>query len=527
MIVSSIDPGGTEARPRASIERAPGAASDPILQLRGVGKRFPGVRALQGVSLEIERGEAHVLLGENGAGKSTLINLLAGIYIADEGEITFDGEAYRPRSPMDAYRAGIRVVHQELSMLPHLTVAENLLFESLPRRYGLVNYPEMNRRAAALLAQVGLDISPTIPVGRLGVAQTQLVEIAKALCYDSKLLILDEPTATLTSKEIERLFGILKQLKAKKVTLIYISHRLHEIFEIGDRVTVLRDGQVVATRPLAGLAIADIVRMMVGRSIEAEQVFREDVKVGDEIVRVEGLRRSPSLPAVSFSVRRGEIVGVAGLVGSGRTEAMRAVFGADPSVAGRIVMDGTEVTISSPKDAVELGLCLLTEDRKSQGLLLGLSCVENITITDLAKVSHLGLLRRSAEQHAARGLVHELRIKTPSIFQTVRNFSGGSQQKVVIAKWLFRGAKVLICDEPTRGIDVGAKEEIYELLWNLAAAGRGILVVSSDLLELVGICHRIIVFARGRVVGEMKRADFDQQRILSLAYEEYDSRPGD
>jgi len=522
---ASIDPGRIESRQRAPLEPASAAPNDPILRLTGVGKRFPGVRALHGISLEIERGEAHVLLGENGAGKSTLINLLAGIYIADEGEITFDGRPYRPRAPTDAYRAGIRVVHQELNLLSHLTVAENLLFESLPQRHGIVNYPEMNRRASGLLAQVGLDISPTTPVERLGVAQTQLVEIAKALCYDSKLLILDEPTATLTSKEIERLFGILKRLKANQVTVIYISHRLHEIYEVGDRVTVLRDGQLVTTRPLKGLAIADIVRMMVGRSIKAEHVFREDVQVGAEILRVEGLRRSASLPPVSFSVHRGEIVGVAGLVGSGRTETMRAVFGADPSFAGRVLVDGTEVVIRSPQDAVEHGLCLLTEDRKNQGLMLGLSCVENITITDLAKVSHLGLLHRSAENSAASALVRELRIKTPSIFQTVRNFSGGNQQKVVVAKWLFRGAMVLICDEPTRGIDVGAKEEIYELLWNLAAAGRGIVVVSSDLPELIGICHRIVVFARGRIVGEMKRPEFDQHRILSLAYEEFEVEP--
>jgi ribose transport system ATP-binding protein len=383
----------------------------------------------------------------------------------------------------------------------------------------------MNRRAAALLRQVGLDIPPTIPVERLGVAQTQLVEIAKALCHESKLLILDEPTATLTSKEIVRLFGILRQLKANNVTIIYISHRLHEIFEIGDRVTVLRDGQVVATRPLAGLTIAEIVRMMVGHSINLERMFREDVQVGDEVLRVEGLRRSASAPEVSFSVRRGEIVGVAGLVGSGRTEAMRAVFGADPRFAGNIFVDGTPVTIASPQDAVRHGLSLLTEDRKNQGLLLGLSCVENITITDLAKVSHLGLLDRSAEQDAASALVDELHIKTPSIFQLVRNFSGGNQQKVVIAKWLFRGAKVLICDEPTRGIDVGAKQEIYDLLWNLAAVGRGIIFVSSDLPELIGVCHRIIVFANGRIVGEVPRAAFDQQRILSLAYEEYELEP--
>jgi ribose transport system ATP-binding protein len=505
--------------------QAPDGMVGTLLQLRGVSKHFPGVMALQSVSLDVARGEAHVLLGENGAGKSTLINLLAGIYAADAGNITFDGRPYRPRTPTDAYRAGIRVVHQELNLLSHLTVAENLLFENLPQRHGLVNYVEMNRRAAALLKQVGLDIPPTIPVERLGVAQTQLVEIAKALCHESKLLILDEPTATLTSKEIERLFGILRQLKANNVTIIYISHRLHEIFEIGDCVTVLRDGRVVATRPLAGLTIAEIVRMMVGHSIKAEHMFREDVQVGDEVLRVEGLQRSASAPEVSFSVRRGEIVGVAGLVGSGRTEAMRAVFGADPRSAGRIFVDGAPVAIASPQDAVRHGLSLLTEDRKNQGLLLGLSCVENITITDLAKVSHLGLLRRSAEQSAASALVDDLHIKTPSLFQAVRNFSGGNQQKVVIAKWLFRGAKVLICDEPTRGIDVGAKQEIYELLWELAAAGRGIIFVSSDLPELIGICHRIIVFANGRIVGEVPRARFDQQRILSLAYEEYDLEP--
>ncbi len=504
---------------------ATNADDGTLLQLRGVTKRFPGVVALRGVSLAIERGEAHVLLGENGAGKSTLINLLAGIYVADEGEIVLDGKPYRPLTPTDAYRAGIRVVHQELNLLPHLTVAENLLFENLPRRLGMVSYAEMNGRAAALLRRVGLDIAPTTPVERLGVAQMQLVEIAKALCYDSKLLILDEPTATLTAKEIERLFVILNQLKANNVTIIYISHRLHEIYEIGDRVTVLRDGQVVATRPLEGLAIPEIVRMMVGRGISAEHVFREDVTIGDELLRVEGLRRSARSPAVSFRVRRGEIVGVAGLVGSGRTETMRAVFGADPKFAGDIFIAGERVDIKSPRDAVRHGLSLLTEDRKGQGLLLTLPCVENITITDLAKVSHRGLLQPPAERAAAEALVDELHIKTPSIYQAVRNLSGGNQQKVVIAKWLFRGSSILICDEPTRGVDVGAKREIYDLLWDLAATGKGVIFISSDLPELMGTCHRIIVFAHGRIAGEVPRAAFDQQRILTLAYEEYDLEP--
>jgi ribose transport system ATP-binding protein len=495
---------------------------DPILTLQSVGKRFPGIVALNDVTFEIARGEGHVLLGENGAGKSTLIKLLAGIITPTDGEITFDGHPYRPRSPTDAYRAGIRVVHQELSMLSHMTVAENLLFESLPQRHGMVNYRAMNRRAAALLADVGLDISPTTIVSRLGVGEMQLVEIAKALCHDSKLLILDEPTATLTDKEVQRLFEILHRLKARQVTTLYISHRLPEIYEIGDRVTILRDGRHVATRPVKGLSIPDIVQMMVGHSIQEDDAFRADVKVSGTALRVDGLQLSKGAPQLSFSVGHGEIVGIAGLVGSGRSEAMRALFGADPKVAGRIEIDGAPVEIASPRDAVAHGLCLLTEDRKEQGLLLDMSCAENMTITHLDKVSSHGLLRREAERQAADALVADLRVKTPSVDYAVRNFSGGNQQKVVLAKWLFRGSKVLICDEPTRGIDVGAKAEIYGLLWDLAAADKGVLVVSSDLPELLSICHRILVFAKGRILGEVARPDFNQRKILSLAYEEYD-----
>ena len=300
----------------------------PILTLTGVGKRFPGVVALRGVTLAVARGEGHVLLGENGAGKSTLINLLGGVYAADEGEIAFDGKPYRPGTPTDAFRAGIRVVHQELSMLTQMTVAENLMFERLPQRRGIVDYRETNRRAAELLEEVGLDVAPSMQVSRLGVAQMQLIEIAKTLLFESKLLILDEPTATLTSKEVERLFEIVRRLKARGVTILYISHRLQEIAEVGDRVTVLRDGQLVATRPLAGLTIPDIVRMMVGRNVTDERAFRGDVAVSGEALRVVGLKRDERSPDVSFSLGKGEVVGVAGLVGSGRTEMARAIFGA-------------------------------------------------------------------------------------------------------------------------------------------------------------------------------------------------------
>jgi ribose transport system ATP-binding protein len=496
-------------------------ADTSILRLQAVGKRFPGVVALRDVSFEIARGSGHVLLGENGAGKSTLINLLGGVLQADDGAIWFDGATYRPASPLEAFKAGIRVVHQELNLLSNLSVAENLLFEQLPSRRGLVNFREMNRRAAELLAEVGLDVAPTTEVSRLGVAQMQLVEIAKALCHESKLLVLDEPTATLTVREVDRLFAILHRLKAKGVTTLYISHRLEEIHEVGDQVTVLRDGQHVTTRPLAGLGIPDIVKLMVGRAIADHGAICADPPSGGEALGVAGLKLTSDGPEISFSVGKGEVVGIAGLVGSGRTEAVRALFGADPKAAGTIRIEGREVDIASPKDAVSHGLCLATEDRKGQGLLLDMSCAENMTITDLTRVSRRGLLRRSSEYEAANRLVRELRVKTPSVDQAVRTFSGGNQQKVVIAKWLFRGPKTLIFDEPTRGIDVGAKAEIYELLRALAADGKGILVVSSDLPELMAICHRILVFSNGRIAGEVARPEFDQHRILSLAYQEY------
>ena len=495
--------------------------NDFLLTLERVSKSFPGALALDRISLTVARGETHIIVGENGAGKSTLIKLVAGVYVPDEGEILFDGARYHPKSPHDAQLAGIRVVHQELNLLAHLSVAENLMLEKLPRRFGMVDYGVLNKRAAALLAEVGLAIDPDLHVNELGVAQRQLVEIAKALCYESKLLVLDEPTATLTPPEIERLFAIIRKLRARGVTIIYISHRLHEIFEIGDRVSVLRNGKVVTTRAVGELTIADIMRLMVGREIDEEYIFDDRITPGDAVLRVTDLRHKRGMAGLSFEVRRREILGVAGLVGSGRTEAMRAAFGADPKASGTIELNGVVAEIESPKDAVRNGLCLLTEDRKGQGLLLDLPCDENITITDLRKISRLGILNRRTEDRIARELVGNLRIRMTSLEQLARNLSGGNQQKLVLAKWLFRGAAVLILDEPTRGVDVGAKREIYRLLWLLAADGKGIVVVSSDLPELIGICHRIIVFSKNRIVGELARAQFNQERILSLAYQEY------
>jgi ribose transport system ATP-binding protein len=506
----------------AAADGAPSA--EPIVELRGLTKQFPGVLALDHVDLTVRRVEVHVLVGQNGAGKSTLVKILCGLYAADDGSMLLEGRPYAPRSALAAMRAGIRIVYQEINLLPYLTVAENIFFQHLPTRAGLVDFRRLDRDAEALLREVGLEVAPGTRVERLGIAQMQLVEIAKALSTQSKLLILDEPTAALTPEEIGRLFTIIARLKARGVAVLYISHRLQEVFEVGDRITVLRNGRKVQTLAIREADIPLIVRLMVGREMGTEYPFRADLAVGTEALRVESLQPQGAAHAVSFALARGEIVGVAGLVGSGRTEMVRALFGADPRSAGRIFRDGREVDIRSPRDAVRAGICLLTEDRKAQGLILDMSCAANITITDLHRIARAGLLDEAEERDAAAKLVTELDIRTPSVEQIVANLSGGNQQKVVIAKWLFRQAQVLVFDEPTRGIDVGARQEIYELLWRLAAAGKAMLIVSSDLPELMGICHRILVFSDGRITADLPRSEFTQERILACAYQEYVGR---
>jgi ribose transport system ATP-binding protein len=496
-----------------------------IIEIQGLTKIFPGVTALDHVDLDIIQGEVHVLVGENGAGKSSLVKVLCGIYQPDGGSLRYEGRPYAPRTPLAAIQAGIRVVYQEFNLLPYLSVAENIFFESLPRRAGLVDFPRLYRDTQRVLDEVGLDVAPQTPVELLGVAQRQLIEIAKAISTESKVLILDEPTATLTPKEIQRLFEIIGRLKARGVTIIYISHRLQEIFAIGDRITVLRNGKKVATHAVSQITVPEIVKLMVGREMEAEYPFQANVHPGAEVFRVEGLRYRGGKHNLSFCLRQGELLGIAGLVGSGRTETMRAIFGADAKVTGRLFLRDREITIQSPKEAVHHGISLLTEDRKGQGLILDMPCYVNITLTDLAQVSASGLLQGRNEKRAAAQLVEELGIRTPSVSQWARNLSGGNQQKLVIAKWLFRRPEILIFDEPTRGIDVGAKYEIYMLLWQLAAAGKGIIVVSSDLPELLGICHRILVFSNGQITGEVSREDFSQEKILALAYQGYIQHP--
>lgn len=493
-----------------------------IIEVKNLTKQFPGVTALDNVDLDIHQGEVHILVGENGAGKSSLIKILCGIYQADEGEIHYRGESYAPKQTQDAIQAGIRVVYQELNLLSYLSVAENIFFENLPSKMGLVDQHKLKRETQKMLDEVGLSkISPRTPIYQLGIAQMQLVEIARALSAESKVLILDEPTATLTTKEIERLFEIIKRLKQSGVTIIYISHRLQEIFEIGDRVTVLRNGVKVETCQTSEVTIPEIVKMMVGREMESEYPYQDNVQIGMDIFQVRDLVYKGKDRPISFSVKAGEILGVAGLVGSGRTETMRAIFGADPKVSGKIFMNGKELIIKRPKDAVDGGICLLTEDRKEQGLILDMPCTVNTSLANIGDVSRFGLMNFNKEADITTRYIDELSIKTPSVNKWVRFLSGGNQQKLVLAKWLYRDANILIFDEPTRGIDVGAKYEIYLLLWKLAGFGKGIILISSDLPELMGVCHRILVFSNGKIAGEIMRNEFDQEKILSMAYQEY------
>jgi len=494
-----------------------------LLNLSGITKVFPGMKALDSVDFSLRKGEVHILVGENGAGKSTLVKVISALHRPEEGSMEYRGRDYSPTHPREAMEAGIRVIYQELSLIGSLSVAENIFFERLPRRRGLLDRTELHRNALPLLEEVGLDVPPGLPVRNLGIAQQQQVEIAKALSGHGELIIMDEPTATLTSRETEKLFEIIRRLKQSGKTVLYISHRLKEIFEIGDRVTVMRNGRIVKTSPMEGMSVESLVSLMVGRELGRTIPFREDVVPGkgEPLLRVENLRRPGQGRATEFSLYPGEILGIAGLVGSGRTEMIRSLYGLDRRETGRFFIRGREVRLRSPREAVAAGIGFLTEDRKDEGLLIPLSCSLNLTITDLKEISRRGFLSGSRERQAAGHLIRDLKIKAGSPSQPAGTLSGGNQQKIVIGKWLFRECEILIFDEPTRGIDVGAKQEIYHLLWDLAARGKGLIVISSEIEELTGLCHRLLVCSRNEFSGEFSRKEFDQEAILAASYANY------
>lgn len=490
-----------------------------LLRLEGICKSFPGVRALHNVHLEVRRGEVHALLGENGAGKSTLMKILSGAYSRDAGEIYWEGRPIVIRHPREAQDLGIGIIYQEFNLVPQLSIAENVWIgreHFRNRALQLIDWPEMHRRTQELLDELHLTLDPRQPVAGLGVAQQQMVEIAKALSLNARLLIMDEPTSALTDTEINQLFALIRRLKARGVSVVFISHHLDEVFEICDRGTVLRDGEYIATVELSQVREEDIIRLMVGRTLD-QQYPKLPTQRGAEALRVSGLTRDGVLHDVSFTAYTGEILGIAGLVGAGRTELVRAVFGADPINAGQIFVFGQELAVKSPQVAIRAGVGLLPEDRKQQGLVLMLSVLHNMSMASLDRLTSRLLLRLKDEQQQAGDFIERLRIATPGFKQQVQYLSGGNQQKVVLAKWLASQSKVLIFDEPTRGIDVGAKVEVYNLMNSLVQNGAAVIMVSSEMPELLGMSDRILVMRKGRVAAEFARHEATQEKILAAA----------
>ena len=492
--------------------------SEVILQMKNIEKRFAGVHALKSVQFELRAGEVHALMGENGAGKSTLIKVLCGIHKRDEGEIIYFGEPVHFNGIADSQKVGISVIHQELNMMNHLTVAQNIFIGREPRKGPFIDDAKMVEDARALFEKIGVKIDPTVQLGSLTVGKQQMVEIVKAVSHDCKLLVLDEPTAALTQPEVEELFKIMNDLKAKGIGMIYISHRMDEITRISDRVTVMRDGEYVDTVETASVTKDDIVKMMVGRVIYGEQKAASEVASDAPVVlEVKHLNAGKEVKDVSFNLRKGEILGFAGLMGAGRTEVARALYGADPRQTGDIYINGELVNIKTPEQAVKHGICYLSEDRKRYGLMLDKSVSENTTIASVDDFIHSGLISDNEMKLSSAEFNEKLRTKTPSMEQLLKNLSGGNQQKVIIARWLMKNSDIFIFDEPTRGIDVGAKSEIYNLMDDLAKQGKSIIMISSELAEVLRMSDRILVMCEGRKTGELDIAEATQENIMKLA----------
>ncbi len=490
----------------------------PLLEMRGIGKAFPGVQALQAVDLTLHRGEVLALLGENGAGKSTLIKVLSGAHQPDAGTIRVDGELVEIKRPVDAERHGIAVIYQEFNLIPALSVMDNICLGNERRRKGcLLDRPAQLAMVRRLFERVGVDLNPHALISELTVAQQQMVEIVKALSRQASILVMDEPSAALSHHEVEHLFAFVEELRGQGMGIIYISHRLEEVERLADRVSVLRDGLHVDTQDARDLKRDRVIELMVGRKLENEFPERS-ARVGEVRLAVNDLQRTPSSSPASFELRRGEVLGLTGLVGAGRTELARVLFGADPRWKGEVRLDGRRLPLRSPRDAIASGICLLTEDRKAQGLVLALSVRENFALPNLSQFMRHGLISRSRESEAFKTYVDRFSIKIPHMEQPAGHLSGGNQQKIVLAKWLYQNAEVLLFDEPTRGIDVGAKFEIYELINGLAEEGKAIIMISSELPEVIGMSDRILVMREGYVQGELtdvKRVT--QEEILRLA----------
>ncbi len=491
-----------------------------VLSMKNIDKRFSGVHALKGVNLELRAGEVHALVGENGAGKSTLMKALTGIFPKDSGEIHYLGKLYNPRGPKEALSRGIGIIHQELNMMDHLTVAQNIFIgrESTFGKTFFLDEKTQNRRARELFKKLNMDIDPTVTLGKLTVGKQQMVEIAKAVSHNLKILILDEPTAALTETEINELFVIMKDLAAKGVAMIYISHRMDEIGKITDRVTVLRDGEYVGTEDTDKLSKEDIINMMVGRVIYEDPKSHSNVPEDAEtVLKVSHLNAGKLVKDVSFELKKGEILGFAGLMGAGRTETARALFGADKVETGVVEIHGKPIRIQTPMDAVRHGIGYLSEDRKRYGLAVNLNVTDNAIMASYDEYGKGLFIHGDNIDEVTEKYVDTLKIKTPSVAQLLKNLSGGNQQKVVIAKWLIKDSDILIFDEPTRGIDVGAKSEIYTLMNELAKEGKSIIMISSELTEILRMSDRIVVMCEGRITGELDIADANQEEIMKLA----------
>ncbi len=492
--------------------------ADYLLEVDNVRKEFPGVVALDNVNLRVRPGTVHALMGENGAGKSTLMKIIAGVYQPDTGEIRLKGNRIEIKTPLDALEAGIAMIHQELNLMPFMTVAENIWIRREPlNAFRLVNHRELNRRTADLFKRLNIDVDPASEVRDHSVATRQMIEIAKAVSYESDILIMDEPTSALTDREVDHLFRIIAGLKAQGKGIVYITHKMNELFTIADDVSIFRDGRYIATHPAKDLTRDQVIQMMVGREIT--QMFpKETVPIGEVVLSVKNLGLDGVFQDVSFDLRKGEILGLAGLVGSGRTNVAETIFGVTPATAGEIFLNGKKVTIASPRDGMKAGMALLTEDRKDTGCFLMLSVLENMQMAVLTdKFVQGGFVRQGAVNAECAKMKDAMRVKTPNLDECIENLSGGNQQKVLIGRWLLTNPRILILDEPTRGIDVGAKAEIHRLITRLAGQGVAVLMISSEMPEILGMSDRIAVMHEGRMTGILDRAEADQVRIMQLA----------